>query len=253
MIATGRLLPVFRETRRVSGSSYRSEPHTEAFMKKLTAAALSLLLVGTATADIPPPIPKGFKRVPLSHRITTEAEFPDYLLFTVQNVRQIRETSRTAAPAKLNAKTPLTLSTGAGASVSTSYELTAVPKDAAKSYPTEKEFLKAVAEGKVAGQLTSKTLIEGSSATNIKDNDPRKEVVREYKLVKIDPKDGVVITTSEAIKKNSEGQCDEEDVALDSPVTEPARGGVWVAGFAASAALVFGGLWLARRGRRDVG
>lgn len=221
-------------------------------MKRLLAVTAGLLIAGTALADIPPPIPKGFKRVPLSFRVVAGAEFPDYTLFTVESVRQIRETTRTASPAKLDAKSPLTLTTSSGASVSRSFELVAVPKNAGKAYGTEKDFHKAIAEGKVAGQVKASTTFQGASSIELKDNDPRKEVVKEFKLIKIDPKDGIVLTEAEAPKKAPGGSEEEDEpTSPDAPAALTPRAGTLVAGLAATAGVVFAGLWLTRRGRRE--
>ena len=221
-------------------------------MVRTATLAAALLLAGTALADIAPPIPKGLKSVPLSHKIASAAAFPDYALFVVEDAFVTGTKSRTARPAKLDAKTPLTLTTSAGASVSRKFELVAVPKDAAKEYATEKEFLEAVATGKVAGLVKSKTVIAGGASTNIKEGDPRKEVVVEYKLEKIDPKDGVVLTKQAADPNVPPPPgCDtgDEDAA---PSAYAPKGGAWVAGLAGALAVVFGGLWVARRGRREL-
>lgn len=224
-------------------------------MKRLLAVAAVLAVAVPAPADIAPPIPKGFKRVPLTHRVVTDKEFPDYALFTVEVIDSFRGNTRSAAPAKLDAKTPLSLTTTSGASVSRSYELVAVPKDAGKKYATEKEFHKAVADGKVPGQVRSKTIISGGSSRDVKDSDPRKAVVEEYKLEKIDAKDGVVIKSAtpaaagSAPPKDSPKPEEEEEAAAAGYAP---RGGVWVAGLAAAAAVVTAGLWVARRGRREL-
>jgi hypothetical protein len=229
-----------------------ADTHKEQDMVRTATLAAALLVAGTALADIAPPIPKGFKSVPLSHKIVTEAAFPDYTLFVVENAVVIGKATRTAAPAKLDTKTPLTLNTSASASVSRSYELVAVPKDAAKGYATEKEFLEAVAAGKVAGLVKSKTVIAGGASTNIKEGDPRKEVVAEYKIEKIDAKDGIVFGKEKADPNVPPPPgCDTDDEGA-APSAYAPKGGTWVAGLAGALAVVFGGLWVARRGRREL-
>lgn len=114
--------------------------------------------------------------------------------------------------------------------------LVAVPAAAAKGFATEKELHAAVADGTVPGAVESKPL--GDHA-NVRLNDPRKEVTNRYRVVKIDPKDGIVL-----------------EAAMDAPKPEeeeaaaPAATSRWLAlGLALSAGLGFAGLWVARRRR----
>jgi hypothetical protein len=84
----------------------------------------------------------------------------------------------------------------------------------------------------------------------VKDTDTRTTVVQEYKLEKLDPKDGMVLTRvkeGEAEKKDG-GKQEEE---LDPATAFAPRGGVWVAGLSASLAVILGGLWVVRRNRRS--
>jgi hypothetical protein len=206
-------------------------------MKRLLAAAALVAVAGTAAADIPPP--KGLRRIPLEHKITTEKEFPDFALYAVSGGDK-------AEAVKLDPKTPATVTAGGGRYRSA--QLVAVPKDAAKKYPSEKEFLAAVAAEKVDGLLKAKNYF--SAFTTVKDADTRKTIVVEYKLEKVDPKDGIVLTevNSEREPKKGESRGGEDDEAA----AYAPRGGAWVAGLTAAAGLAFGGVWVARRGRRGV-
>jgi hypothetical protein len=218
-------------------------------MRRLLAVTAVLALASTASADLLPPTPKGFKRVPASHQIVTEKEFPEYSLFVVKVAFSApgQKTERTAAPAKLDPKTPLVLHTQAGASFVTSYEFVAVPKDAAKEFANEKDFLKAIADGKVNGQLTAKTKIGGGSSTLIPEKDARKEAVTKHKLEKID-KDGIVLTTEKSNDPVPPPGCDDSEEA-DSVAATPKQGAL-VAGLGFTAALLLTGFWLAGRNRR---
>lgn len=204
-------------------------------MTRLLAVVLLGAMAGTAVADIPPP--KGQKRTPLEHKITTEKEFPDFALYVISGGDK-------AEAVKLDPKTPATVTAGGGRY--RAVQLVAVPKDAAKKYAGEKEFLAAVAAEKVDGLLKAKNYF--SAFTVVKDTDTRKSIVVEYRLEKIDPKDGIVVTEvtaagdKEPAKKGGEGE--DEGVTAYTP-----RSGLWVAGLAAAAALALGGVWLARRGR----
>lgn len=227
----------------------------------LLAAGVALLLAvaaGPAVADIAPP--KGFKRVALDNKITTEKEFPDYVFYTVIGGAGkgggFKENANAAANArgvnavKFDPKTPIEIKAeGRGAGIGRQGSLVAVPKDARKKYASDEEFHAAIRLGKVEGALRAK--VNFDSATTVKDTDARTTVTQEYKLEKIDPKDGLVITRVKGEEKKDEPKKDgkpeeeEEGVAAYAP-----KGGVWVAALAATAGLVLGGLWLAGRRRR---
>jgi hypothetical protein len=216
----------------------------------LLMALVTLVLAVPARADLRPPTPPGFKQVPVQHRVTTDREFPDYEFFTVQvtDSRPRKTTTRQAKAAKLDPKTPLTLKTFTGGSVSMSYELVAVPKDAGKKYASEKDFHQALCDGKVAGQVKAATGFSGPGSTNIKDSDPRKEVVHEYRLEKIDSKDGIVVKP--VTPGGAKGPAGSPPPGEEEPLTAYSpRGGIWVAGLAGALAVLLAGLWLARRWR----
>lgn len=225
-------------------------------MKRTVAVlVLGLLVAAVARADVAPP--KGMKRVTLDHKITTEKEFPDYIFFTVIGGGRAGFGGKNPLGAaegvtqvKLDPKTPIVIP---GASrnpgIGRQGHLVATPKDAAKAYGSEKEFLAAVRNGKVEGMIRAKTLLD--SITVVKDTDTRTTVVQEYKLEKIDAKDGMVLTRvkeGEAEKKDGGKQEEEE---LDPQTAFAPRGGVWVAGLSASLAVILGGLWVVRRNRRS--
>ena len=210
----------------------------------LTATVLGLLVGSVAWADIP--APKGLKRLPMEHKITTEKEYPDYTFFAVSGGDK-------ATALKLDPKTPATIAAGGGRYRFAS--LVAVPKDAAKKYDSEKDFLAAVAGGKVDGLLRSK--LSFSAFTEVKDSETRKVIVVEYKIEKIDAKEGIVFAGE---KKDSgrpvppglppNDSPEDSDGTTDAAVTAyTPRGGLWIAGLAASLALVLTGLWMVRRNR----
>lgn len=223
--------------------------------RMLVAVAVASLVASAALADIAPPIPKGLKRVPTAHRITIEKEVADYTFFTVEVIDSFRgKTRNPASPAKLDPKNPVSLTTSVGASASRSYELVAVPKGAGKGFDNEKDFHKAITDGKVAGMVKAKTPFSGSGSADIKESDPRKEVVREYKLEKVDAKEGLVVTPVKEAPKSGSVPPKDGSEESDEPSTEVAawapKNGVWVAGIAATFALVFAGVWFAGRNRR---
>jgi len=227
--------------------------------RTLAALVLGLFVAGVAWADVPPP--KGFKRVTLDNKITTEKEFPDYRFYTVIGGAGkgggFKENADAAANAKgvtevkFDPKTPIEIK-GAGRNpgIGRQGHLVAVPKDAEKNYPGEKEFLAAIRLGKVEGQLRAKANFD--AITTVKDSDPRAAVVMEFKVEKVDAKDGIVGKfVREEKDPDKKDPAEESDEAGDAPAVTAytPRAGVWVAGLAASLAVVLAGLWLARRSR----
>ncbi len=211
-------------------------------MKRLLAVVVALAVAVPVLADVPPP--RGFKRVDLEYKVTTEKEYPDYLFFVISGGDK-------ATALKLGPKTPATVTAGGGR-----YRLAtlvAIPRDAAKKYDSEKAFLAAVATGKVAGMLKART---GFFAfTEVKDTDDRKVIVIERKIESLDPKAGIVF----AVEKKGpgappppkgKGQAPESEEPTESVTLYTPKGGVWVAGLAATMAFVFVGLWFFGRSRR---
>jgi hypothetical protein len=199
--------------------------------RKLGVLVLGALAVSVARADIPPP--KGLKRISLEHKITTEKEFADYAFFAVSGGDK-------ATAVKLDPKTPATVTAGGGRYRTAS--LVAVPKGAEKKFDSEKDFLAAVAKGTVEGMLKAKTTFD--AFTTVKDSDPRKTIVKEYTLEKIDPKDGIVLTAKKDDAKDSPEESDDAGATAIAP-----HGGLWVAGMIASLGVLLAGLWLVTRCR----
>jgi hypothetical protein len=195
----------------------------------LAVALVALTSAGPARADIPPPA--GFKRVTVDHKIETTKEFADYAFFTVIGFEQV-------TAVKLDTKKAYTIEGKNRGGAFQFCELVAVPKDAAKGYATEKDFHAALAKGKVTGQIKAKE--DFSSLTTLKATDARSSVTVTHKLEKVSAKDGIVFAEG----KKGGGKPEEEELS-----GRP-RGGLVVAGLAAAAGLVLGGLWLAGRSRR---
>lgn len=203
-------------------------------MKRLLlgAAMVGLLAVSSVQADVPPP--KGQKRIPLEYKIETAKDFADYAFFAISGGDK-------AEALKLDPKKAATVKAGGGRYRFA--QLVAVPKDAAKGFPSEKEFLAAVAKGKVDGLVKSKTNFV--AFTVVKDTDTRKTIVETYTVEKIDAKEGIVLKKVEAKK---DGRQDEEE---SSPVVAPSGAAFpWMAaGLGLAGAFCFAGLWLVRRRR----
>ena len=224
----------------------------EVNMKRAFALLALGFFVATVSADVPPP--KGSKRVTLDWKITTETEFPDYTFYTaVGGGGKGGKAGEGVTMVKLDPKTPVELKgAGRGAGIGRQGSLYAVPKGAEEKFGSEKEFFTALRMGKVEGALRAKVNLDAS--TVIKDTDPRTTVVWEYKVEKVD-KDGITGKMITEDKKDADKkETEKKDPAKkDSPDEEDAtvasapKGGVWIAGLAATLALVFAGVWLAGR------
>jgi hypothetical protein len=206
-------------------------------MKQMTVVVLAGLFgAGLARADLLAP---GTRNIGVEHRIETDKDYPDFVFFTISG-------SGAVTPVKLEQKTPLTIpgddATGRGpvtvgekkrARPYRSTSLVAVPKKAGDSYPSEKEFHAALNEKTVPGSAESQPLPDHE---NVKIEDSRKSIVKQWRVEKIDPKEGIVLT----------------DVTPEEQVVVVQTGGglrPWMVGLAGTLAVVLLGLWVARRSR----
>lgn len=200
-------------------------------MTRFAALAAALLAAVPAAADIRVP---GSKRIPTDHKIETEKEYPDFTFYTIIGPDKVAEV-------KLHPKKPFTIAAAGRGGTTASGRLVAVPNGAAKGYKTEKEFHDTLAAGKVKGQLLAGTTFP--SFDTIKESDPRTAATITHKIVRVDPKEGIVFER-DAKQPKKDGKKPEEEESLAAP-----RGVPWAAGLAASASLVLAGLWLAGRKR----
>lgn len=212
-------------------------------MKRLLAVVVvGLVAASLARADL---IPPGTKNIAINHKIETDTEHTDWVFFVVRGSGGVHK-------AALDPKHPLTVAGSAGVGNgpapqpgekrrSIAYRsnlLVAVPKDAGKKYETEKAFHEAIEDGKVPGMVRVKDAFYDHE--NAKATDPRKTIVRQFRVTKIDAKEGIVL---EAVKPEGNAKPEEEGVSASFP---------WVAtGLALTAAVCFTGLWLSRRTRRE--
>ncbi len=201
-------------------------------MRRFAAILALVSLVGLAQADIGPP--PGIRRIPFEAKIVTEKAFPDYVFFAVSGDK--------ATALKLDAKSPGTIKAAGGRYRSAT--LVAVPKDAAKGFNSEKEYLAAVVNGKVDGLVRAKQTFY--STKDVKEADPRKSVVEVYNLVKVDAK-AIELQPVKAAQKNSPKnapeEADEDEIAAE--VAPKSR--FFVSGIAAFLGIALAGLWLIRR------
>jgi hypothetical protein len=232
-------------------------------MNRVLAALCVVFTSAVALADIPPPA--GFKRILRVHRITTDKEFNDYTFFKVHfdEVKAV----------KLDPKNAVVFD-GAGLAGA---DLVAVPRDAAKKYASEKEFHKAILEDKVPGMHKSNEdfSTRGTAKITFKGD----KLTLEYKLEKIDPKTGIVLTKkpnpndkdlptddelerafssdisgilADALPDPPIAARDESSPTPTAPTAYTPRNGVWLAAIAGTLAIVCGGVWLVSRNRRKL-
>ncbi len=209
-------------------------------MKRMLTMMVVLAGASTTLADVSIPPQPGFKRVAVEHKITIQKDNPDYVFYSILAGK--------VTELKLDAKNAATLVSLGNKPVQTA-RLVAVPKDASKKFDGEKEFFEAIAKGQVEGMARSKTYF--GATMDVKEKDAGEKVVMQYKIEKVDPKEGIVFVTDK--KDAPKSKCDDsEDADETAPVAYTPKGGVWVAGLAGTFAVVLAGLWIARRGRRDL-
>ncbi len=208
------------------------------FVKRMAAVVtLGWVFGAVASADVPPPPPpKGMKYVKVIHKFTTESEIPDYDFYTIvtdpgdnPTVKLVELTPKSSVewdPSKFHRRA--------------FFQLTAVPKGAAKKYDTEKAFFAALRKGSVDGQVGTKGDFWRYPLAAVTEKDTVEGV---YKITKVNEKDGIVIPATYERPKLAPG-CEPDE---DGSVSALPRSGIWVAGLAVAAAFVTGGLWLTRR------
>lgn len=226
--------------------------------RAVLALGVGLFATSIAIADIGPP--KGVKRVTLDHKITTDVEITDYTFYTVLSAGK---GAPKVTQVKFGPKSPIVIPGGPRGIFGFQGWVVAVPKDAAKTYASNKDFLKAIQDGKVEG--SAKTLNLDSFAV-VKDTDKRNKIVREHTFDKVDGKMLLLTTKNDdAIPEKKSGAAPEKkDGGKDSPDEEEdeapvpgvtaytPRGGVWIASAAGALAVMLGGFWLVSRGKRKV-
>jgi hypothetical protein len=202
-----------------------------------------LVVAAGARADL---IPPGTKNIAIDHKVETDKDYAEWKFFVVAGSGDVR-------PVRLDAKTPLTIA-GSSAigngpapdpaekqkALQLAYRsnlLVAIPKETVKKFASEKELHAAVWDLKVEGMARVKDAFYDHS--NVRITDPRKSVVRSFRVTKIDAKDGIVLEPVKADDKS--GGPEEEQAAGLFP---------WVAGgLVLAAAVGFAGVWLSRRSR----
>jgi len=196
----------------------------------LMTAALAVTVAAAAIADLGPR-PKGpvGKSIPVQNVLKFANEFPNHTFWAVtqgfNGPKVITLKPDTAKPL------PLTMN------LTTSAIVYAVPNDAAKTFATPKEFVQAAAAGKLpAGVIVSPTFVK---AEQVQNNDRRTAIDR-IVVVAGGIKAGVTFAEEDPVKRDPEPE---------PPADARPAPRLFAVGLAAALAVMFGGLWLVRRGK----
>lgn len=221
---------------------------------------LALLTVGAlalpALADIPPPPPpKGKKYVSVSAEVVLAKGVTGYTF-----VQQVG--TGPGRPMFTHEKLELTAGKAKAMPAGgrrTYVSLYAVPQDVAKEFKTDAELFEALGANKAKGAFR----LGFPGTATVSDTIKGDSVKWTYTITAIDAKTGIKTKVEgegyeepkggakkDGAKKDSPE--DESEDEEDAPTATAPRGGTWIAGLAAFAALTLGGLWIAGRGRRKV-
>jgi hypothetical protein len=222
-------------------------------MNRLLALLTVAVFAGVAVADIPPPPPpKGKKYVSVSAEVVLGKDVSGYVF-----VQQVG----TGLPRTNYSYEKLELTPGKAKAMAASgrrvfVSLFAVPQDVVKEFSTDADLFAALGADKV--KSVRRLSLPGTAT--VSDTVKGDSVKWTYTVTAID-KDGIKSkvegegyepppekkpkATDKPAKNDSP-----EDATEETAPTANVRGGVWVSGLAAFAAITLGGLWLAGRSRR---
>jgi hypothetical protein len=220
-------------------------------MRRVLSVLVLAAFAGVAVADVPPPPPpKGKKYVSVNNEVLLGKDVSGYVF-----VKQVTSFPGMPKPSyeklELNATKPTAIPEGGRRTYVTLY---AVPQDAAKEFKSTEELGKALSAKKVKGAFS----VGFTSTATVSDKIKGDSVKWTTTIAAIDDKgikkkvegDGFEEPKPKAPKNPKDGPDDEDDAPATTAQTP--RGGVWVAGLAAFAALTLGGFWLVGRTRRKV-
>lgn len=223
-------------------------------MNRLMALLTVAVFAGIAVADIPPPPPpKGKKYVSVSSEVLLAKDVTGYV-FVKQTGSGPGRPMFSYEKLDLSADKAKTVSTGGRRTYAS---VIAVPQDAAKEFKVDADLFAALEGNKVKGAHR----VGVSSMATVSDTIKGDSVKWTYTITAIDPKgiktkvEGEGYEPPPEKKANPADKPEENDSpeeASDDVPTANARGGVWIAGIAAFAAITLGGLWLVGRARRKV-
>lgn len=219
-------------------------------MRRVLSVLTLAAFAGVAVADVPPPPPpKGKKYVSVNNEVLLGKGVTGYVF-----VKQVTNFPPRGKP--LSSK--LELSTTKPTPIPeparrTSATLYAIPEATAKEYKTDDELFDVLRTNKVKG---AHHISFGSTAI-VSDKVKGNSVKRTYTITAIDAKgiktkvEGEGYEPPAANPRTKEGQQDSPDAEDTPTATAPTpRGGMLVAGIAATLAVMLGGLWIVGRTRR---
>lgn len=216
-------------------------------MTRLVAAMLALAVVASATrADVPPPPPpKGKKYINVTNQVLLAKDVSGYVFVEEVTAFLPGRQAPTYKKLDLNAEKPVTPTAAARR---TSVSLIAVAKDAAGEYKTDAELFDALKAKKVkeAGRVYFTGTATVSDAIK---GDTVKWTVT---VTGVGPKGMTTKTEGEGYeerKPGAPGAAPGGEDGTEEPTAAPRN--YWVAGLAATLALMLGGLWVVGRARRS--
>lgn len=223
-------------------------------MRRLLSVVFLAAFAGVAVADIPPPPPpKGKKYVAVSNEVAVAKDVSGYVF-----VKQVNTFPGGRKPAYSKVDLKSDKATAIPEPARRTYVvLFAVPQDAAKEFKSDEELFDALGAKKIKGVSS----IGFSSTATVSDTIKADTVKWTTTITAIDDKGIKKKVEGEGYEEpkkapttTKDGPDDEDEAPSDAPVTtvQAPRGGVWMAGLAAFAALTLGGFWLAGRTRRKV-
>lgn len=224
-------------------------------MRRLLSVLMLAAFAGAAVADVPPPPPpKGKKYVNVSNEVLLGKDVSGYVF-----VKQVNTFPGGGKPASSKLELSTTKPTAIPEPARRTFvNLFAVPQDAAKEFKSDDDLFDALRTKKVKGAVS----IGFYNTATVSDTVKGDTVKWTTTITAIDEKGIKTKVEGEGYEEpkkgkgpnTKDGPDDEEEAAggAPTPTAQAPRGGVWVAGLAAFAALTLGGFWLAGRTRRKV-
>lgn len=209
----------------------------------MQALLLSVALVTAASADLGPrpvgPVPKA-KTIPVNNILKYANEFPNHTFWAVTD----GVNGMAVVPMKPDTTKPhpLTLKT-----VNTAV-IYALPNDVAKLYDTPREFLQAIATGKLPVTVAMSPVLVKEEAVFGTD---KRTVIDRVLVVSGGAKKGVSFTEEDPLppKKGPTIPKTNEPEPDDESRTERPTPRLMIVGVASALAVAFAGIWLARRSK----
>jgi hypothetical protein len=165
-------------------------------VRPAVAILAGTMFVVSARADVNPP--PGQKRVPRDYEIEAAEDFADYAFYLfapkVEFIRRVEI-----------GKDKVGLIPGAGRTgIAREGSLVAVPKASLASFPNEEVMKQALVNGDVPGILRAQANF--SSTTDIPASDPNDRIVVRYRIMIVDPKEGLFLNVVSVTQTGEDGK-----------------------------------------------